>query len=188
VELSFDIDTYMYVVWKKCDEGLVCWQRDRLEAVPGCEGGEEADSRTDYCIDESYVNGGSSNTDLNSDNNSNAYPVIINGLDVAGESYVDIYPEERTSGGGNDFMSNYNLPVASTSTDSSGNKEPVEQKNDASSDNNNRIPPRDYIPITPESEIPSESSSVISPISLWKLGTSRCTLFSVVLAIALILT
>lgn len=33
----------------QCDEGLVCYQRDPGTAVPGCMGGEEEQSRTDYC-------------------------------------------------------------------------------------------------------------------------------------------
>eukprot|EP00980_Cylindrotheca_fusiformis_P016329 scaffold4852_cov76-Cylindrotheca_fusiformis.AAC.1 len=33
-----------------CDEGLVCFQRDGNEEVPGCDGGLEDSSRTDYCI------------------------------------------------------------------------------------------------------------------------------------------
>jgi hypothetical protein len=33
-----------------CLEGLVCFQRDQYEAVPGCEGGEADASKTDYCI------------------------------------------------------------------------------------------------------------------------------------------
>lgn len=34
----------------ECDVGLVCFQRDEFEAVPGCEGGEEAGAKTDYCF------------------------------------------------------------------------------------------------------------------------------------------
>ncbi|CAJ1949506.1 unnamed protein product [Cylindrotheca closterium] len=33
-----------------CDRGLLCMQRDGGESVPGCSGGEEDDSLTDYCI------------------------------------------------------------------------------------------------------------------------------------------
>jgi hypothetical protein len=33
-----------------CEGGLICWQRDSGDSVPGCEGGEDDDSRTDYCI------------------------------------------------------------------------------------------------------------------------------------------
>ncbi len=32
-----------------CQRGLVCFQRDAYEAVPGCIGGETDTSRTDYC-------------------------------------------------------------------------------------------------------------------------------------------
>eukprot|EP00980_Cylindrotheca_fusiformis_P005677 scaffold1184_cov132-Cylindrotheca_fusiformis.AAC.98 len=35
-----------------CRDGLICFQRDSREAVPGCEGGESDTSLTDYCIDE----------------------------------------------------------------------------------------------------------------------------------------
>ena len=34
----------------QCAEGLVCYQRDRYEEVPGCSGGENDGSKTDYCI------------------------------------------------------------------------------------------------------------------------------------------
>ncbi|CAB9516450.1 expressed unknown protein [Seminavis robusta] len=34
----------------ECEEGLVCHERDALEPVPGCLGGDEDESRTDYCI------------------------------------------------------------------------------------------------------------------------------------------
>jgi glycoprotein endo-alpha-1,2-mannosidase len=34
---------------KHCAEGLYCFQRARNTAVPGCIGGEEDNSRTDYC-------------------------------------------------------------------------------------------------------------------------------------------
>eukprot|EP00980_Cylindrotheca_fusiformis_P021547 scaffold8397_cov90-Cylindrotheca_fusiformis.AAC.1 len=33
-----------------CGEGLVCFQSDENEEVPGCDGGLEDSSRTDYCI------------------------------------------------------------------------------------------------------------------------------------------
>eukprot|EP00980_Cylindrotheca_fusiformis_P010459 scaffold2322_cov135-Cylindrotheca_fusiformis.AAC.18 len=35
-----------------CDEGLACFQRDKNEAVPGCDGGLEDDSQNDYCVSE----------------------------------------------------------------------------------------------------------------------------------------
>ena len=34
-----------------CRGGLICFQRDPYSAVPGCIGGEEDGSRTDYCVD-----------------------------------------------------------------------------------------------------------------------------------------
>eukprot|EP00980_Cylindrotheca_fusiformis_P000752 scaffold175_cov153-Cylindrotheca_fusiformis.AAC.4 len=33
-----------------CESGLVCFQRDEKESVPGCSGGSKDKSRTDYCI------------------------------------------------------------------------------------------------------------------------------------------
>jgi len=38
----------------ECGEGLVCFQRDKNQAVPGCNGGENDNSYTDYCT---YVGG-----------------------------------------------------------------------------------------------------------------------------------
>eukprot|EP00980_Cylindrotheca_fusiformis_P018889 scaffold6312_cov85-Cylindrotheca_fusiformis.AAC.9 len=38
-----------------CDEGLVCFQRKANEEVPGCDGGLEDNSRTDYCTKEPPV-------------------------------------------------------------------------------------------------------------------------------------
>jgi hypothetical protein len=35
---------------KECKEGLICFHRDGGEAVPGCHGGKDDNSRTDYCI------------------------------------------------------------------------------------------------------------------------------------------
>ena len=34
----------------QCASGLKCFQRDGGEAVPGCEGGEDVNAGTDYCI------------------------------------------------------------------------------------------------------------------------------------------
>ena len=33
-----------------CDTGLICFQRDVNETVPGCEGGSLEASRTDFCV------------------------------------------------------------------------------------------------------------------------------------------
>jgi hypothetical protein len=33
-----------------CGEGLICFQREKNQAIPYCEGGLEDNSRTDYCI------------------------------------------------------------------------------------------------------------------------------------------
>ncbi len=33
-----------------CKGNLVCFQRDKNEAVPGCDGGEDDGTPTDYCI------------------------------------------------------------------------------------------------------------------------------------------
>nr|CAA67702.1 alpha 2 frustulin [Cylindrotheca fusiformis] len=35
-----------------CEDGLICFQRDANESVPGCSGGSSDRSRTDYCIKE----------------------------------------------------------------------------------------------------------------------------------------
>jgi transforming growth factor-beta-induced protein len=35
---------------EECDGGLVCFQRDGGDPVPGCLGGEDDNSRTDYCV------------------------------------------------------------------------------------------------------------------------------------------
>ena len=34
-----------------CAPGLICFQRNEHEAVPGCSGGKADDSKTDFCID-----------------------------------------------------------------------------------------------------------------------------------------
>lgn len=34
----------------QCDVGLRCFQRDKRMAVPGCIGGEEENSKTDFCV------------------------------------------------------------------------------------------------------------------------------------------
>ena len=39
----------------QCDTGLVCYQREPGEEVPGCAGGEDADSHTDYCVNEAIA-------------------------------------------------------------------------------------------------------------------------------------
>ena len=46
----------------QCDEGLVCFQRNRGEAVPGCLDGESEMSQTDFCIMASSEEGISGNT------------------------------------------------------------------------------------------------------------------------------
>ncbi|CAB9521159.1 beta-induced protein ig-h3 [Seminavis robusta] len=33
-----------------CDEGLVCFQRNKNDVVPGCRGGETFDADTDFCV------------------------------------------------------------------------------------------------------------------------------------------
>jgi hypothetical protein len=38
----------------QCQEGLMCFQRNELEAVPGCTGGESDIQKTDYCILDPY--------------------------------------------------------------------------------------------------------------------------------------
>lgn len=35
----------------ECDEGLICYQRQDIEAVPGCDGDPEAFPFEDFCID-----------------------------------------------------------------------------------------------------------------------------------------
>ncbi|CAJ1961945.1 unnamed protein product [Cylindrotheca closterium] len=40
-----DCDTDM-----ECQDGLVCFQRDSFESVPGCSCGESVESLTDYCV------------------------------------------------------------------------------------------------------------------------------------------
>lgn len=35
-----------------CDVGLVCFQRSRGDAVPGCDEGESETSQTDFCVPE----------------------------------------------------------------------------------------------------------------------------------------
>lgn len=34
----------------ECQDGLVCFQRDSFESVPGCSCGESVQSNTDYCV------------------------------------------------------------------------------------------------------------------------------------------
>jgi len=40
----------------ECAPGLVCFQKDAYTAVPGCLGGEDDSSLTDYCVLESGFN------------------------------------------------------------------------------------------------------------------------------------
>jgi hypothetical protein len=40
-----------------CAEGLICFQRDENQAVPGCIGGDTDIERTDYCIVDPYGSG-----------------------------------------------------------------------------------------------------------------------------------
>eukprot|EP00984_Skeletonema_dohrnii_P002240 scaffold785_cov135-Skeletonema_dohrnii-CCMP3373.AAC.1 len=35
---------------EECSSGLICYQRNENEAVPGCLGGEDDDGTSDYCI------------------------------------------------------------------------------------------------------------------------------------------
>eukprot|EP00980_Cylindrotheca_fusiformis_P006602 scaffold1390_cov138-Cylindrotheca_fusiformis.AAC.5 len=35
---------------RDCEDGLICFQRGANDAVPGCSGGRENDSKTDFCI------------------------------------------------------------------------------------------------------------------------------------------
>jgi len=39
----------------QCDTGLVCYQREPGEEVPGCAAGEDANSHTDYCVNEAIA-------------------------------------------------------------------------------------------------------------------------------------
>ena len=41
-----------------CKSGLTCFQRNSNEPVPGCIGGANDDSRTDYCVDPADLQGG----------------------------------------------------------------------------------------------------------------------------------
>ena len=43
----------------QCDEGLVCFQRQGGETVPGCWGKTDNFIKTDYCIQEAYAAGAS---------------------------------------------------------------------------------------------------------------------------------
>ena len=53
----------------QCEGSLLCYQRDEIEAVPGCEGGESDTSRTDYCIDPVTAEGITTTTTTNNNNN-----------------------------------------------------------------------------------------------------------------------
>lgn len=44
------------IVKTDCQEGLFCFQRESFQEVPGCTGGGEDQSRTDFCVRESYRN------------------------------------------------------------------------------------------------------------------------------------
>ena len=39
----------------ECGEGLICFQRGRGDAVPGCLDGEQETSNTDFCVPEGYT-------------------------------------------------------------------------------------------------------------------------------------
>ena len=53
LECTGDCDTN-----NDCAGDLVCHQRDEYEPVPGCSGGEQNDSKTDYCVRPSGGDGG----------------------------------------------------------------------------------------------------------------------------------
>ena len=40
-----------------CAPGLVCFRRNAFEAVPGCIGGENSDSYSDFCVFDPYGDG-----------------------------------------------------------------------------------------------------------------------------------
>ena len=44
-------------IFGDCARGLICYQRDAFEAVPGCIGGEQDSTNTDYCIFDKYGEG-----------------------------------------------------------------------------------------------------------------------------------
>ena len=39
-----------------CQPGLVCYQRDSFEPVPGCSGGQDVSSSSDFCVKDVYAN------------------------------------------------------------------------------------------------------------------------------------
>jgi hypothetical protein len=51
----------------QCKVGLICFQRNSNEAVPGCDGGKSDDSKTDYCIDPDDLNDGDDDDDDDDD-------------------------------------------------------------------------------------------------------------------------
>eukprot|EP00980_Cylindrotheca_fusiformis_P021309 scaffold8211_cov117-Cylindrotheca_fusiformis.AAC.5 len=89
-----------------CQDGLICFQRDELEDVPGCIGGSRDNSRTDFCIRKGgYVerfgerlvgspddNFGSSVT-LSNDGNTMAAGAV----DLGSTGYVNIYESTEDS-------------------------------------------------------------------------------------------
>eukprot|EP00934_Nitzschia_sp_Nitz4_P005076 Nitzschia sp. Nitz4//NODE_293_length_29386_cov_71.949235//2837//4960//NITZ4_additional_000031-RA//-1//CDS//3329531815//5066//frame0 len=91
-----------------CGEGLVCFQRERNQAVPGCAGGEEDWSVTDYCI----VAATSSKPSATPTKNPTRYPTSMPSQSLGGStpvlfSYPDVPP-----------ASAYPLPVCTGDCDS----------------------------------------------------------------------
>ena len=74
----------------------MCFQREAGEAVPGCDGGEEATSKTDFCIEDNGqgTGQGDSQGDSQGDHRNSPQEKNENGLpDLAG--YGPTPPEDK---------------------------------------------------------------------------------------------
>lgn len=56
-----------------CKDGLVCFQRDPNEAVPGCDGGKSDSTSSDYCIDPDDLDGGDDDNNDDDDNDDDGF-------------------------------------------------------------------------------------------------------------------
>lgn len=74
-----------------CKGSLQCFQREPGDAVPGCEGGKEAMSRTDYCYQP--------DASLRTDSGGSSGSVAVQGSSKpAGDGHHNFSPREKDSG------------------------------------------------------------------------------------------
>lgn len=81
----------------QCEGDLICIERQPGDPVPGCEGGEQAMSKTDYCVEASARSDGGSTNSIN---------VVSSATSSEGENGAYSF---TTSAGPNSLMSSSTL-------------------------------------------------------------------------------